>query len=139
MRWNNADDLTNAIEELDTTVHAGAPIAFSVRHCFAMVSDVVDLVWPEIDRLRAERVVADDIIRRLAAMDPRAFNGVEERICACCRGMQTHPDAVHPAGIVVVEHDDSWTGYGGKRHEATESIAHEPDCVWLACRQEDDR
>lgn len=93
----------------------------------------------EIERLRAERVVADDIIRRLAAMDPRAFNSAEERICACCRGMQTHPDAVHPAGIVVVKHDDSWTGYGGKRHEATESIAHEPDCAWLACRQEDDR
>lgn len=54
MRWTTADDLTNAIEELDTTVHAGAPIAFSVRHCFAMVSDVVDLVWPEIERLRVE-------------------------------------------------------------------------------------
>lgn len=63
MRWNNRDELTQAIEELDTTVHAGAPIAFSVRHCFAMVSDVVDLVWPELDRLRA--LVAD-----LPAMKP---------------------------------------------------------------------
>lgn len=53
MRWNNRDELTQAIEELDTTVHAGAPIAFSVRHCFAMVLDVVDLVWPELDRLGA--------------------------------------------------------------------------------------
>lgn len=57
MRWNNRDELTEAIEELDTTVHAGAPIAFSVLHCFAMVRDVVDLVWPELDRLRA--LVAD--------------------------------------------------------------------------------
>ena len=53
MRWNNRDELNDDIEQLDTTVHAGAPIAFSVRHCFANVSDVVDLVWPELDRLRA--------------------------------------------------------------------------------------
>ena len=28
---------------------------------------------------------AEQIVRALAAVDPRAFNGVEERICGLCR------------------------------------------------------
>lgn len=52
MNWQTRDDLRDDIEDLDSTVHAGAPIAFSTLHCFANVDDVCDLVWPEIERLR---------------------------------------------------------------------------------------
>ena len=84
MRWNTADDLTNAIEELDTTVHAGAPIAFSVRHCFAMVSDVVDLVWPEIDRLRAVLTKIRDLHQPMWVSEEAKAAGKKPWVCCWC-------------------------------------------------------
>lgn len=44
-----AEELTELLENLDTTVHAGAPIAFSTRHCYARIEDVVAAVLPLIN------------------------------------------------------------------------------------------
>ena len=51
-RWPTRQDFVDDLEGLESTVHAGSPRSPSNSYCHAEISDVVDLVWPEIERLR---------------------------------------------------------------------------------------
>lgn len=51
MIWMSAAELRAALESHEETIHAGAPRSPSNFHCFARVDDVIDLVWPELERL----------------------------------------------------------------------------------------
>lgn len=51
LMWVDRDALREAIEALEDTMHAGAPVNPSKFRCFANVDEVVDLLWPELERL----------------------------------------------------------------------------------------
>ena len=86
MNWQTRDDLHDAIEALDSTVHGGAPIAFSNLYCFANVDDVCDLVWPEIERLRTalrELVRATSLLHAGDGTSDALFTVLDRRTAAC--------------------------------------------------------
>lgn len=49
--WQTPDELREALEAYEETIHAGAPRCPSDLYCFARIDDVIDLVWPELARL----------------------------------------------------------------------------------------
>lgn len=92
----------------------------------------------EIERLRA-------LVHRVVQVDPRCTDDSDYATCTFCCGGQLERDEQPEPGHIITEHHDTWT-YGGHRdaiiwmpartYSRLVRIEHEPDCVWLACRQE---
>lgn len=76
------------------------------------------------------------IVARLAAHDPRgtSSDGMERLICTLCGGGDAR--WAEPGDWITTNHTDTRTTRDGDTFETTESLAHHPDCLWLAARKE---
>lgn len=118
-----ADEIERLRAVLDSRLRVALDNRQALDDLVAAESKVRSL-QAEIERLRA-------LVHRVAQLDPRCTDDCEYATCAFCYGGQLERDEQPEPGNVVTDHYDESAFV-----LRFVCIEHEPDCVWLACRQE---